>query len=858
MRARPSVERLEGILLLSAVANDFNGDGRADFVAFDRSTATYTVAYSSDPGTAIRVQVGNPRHTIIPVPGDYDGDGRVDFAVYDATVGTFFVKLARDPTVVGISAQLGDPTHSDSIVPVPADYSGTGRTDFAVFDRTTSTYLVKFSSNPGVLALTSQIGDPAHSSSIVPVPADYTGDGRADFGIYDRTVATYFVKSATDPGGLAIAAPVGDPSHANSNDPVPADYSGTNRTDFGVFDRTTATYYVNYASNPGALALTSQIGDPGHVSSIVPVPADYTGGGRADFAIFDKVASIYYVKSAANPGALALVSAIGDRAHASGIDPIPADYSGDGRADFAIQDATVATDFVKYSTAPNTLALVAQVGSPARDNLPIANANVNINGAKDTGGALITDPLIVYDRLTSTYIAPQVTGTVLVNGVPTTGPLPNTVQVGDPTHVNAPVINANVNINGAKNTAGAIINDPLIVYDKTTSTFVAPLVIGTILGPGGVPTTGPLPNTVQLGDPSHENIPIVNANANINGARDTNGNLVNDALIVYDKTTSTFIAPPVRGTILVNGVPTTGILPNTLRFGDPTHDNVPIVNANTNINGAKNTSGALVTDPLILYDRTTATFVAPPVQGVILGPGGVPTTGTLPNTVRVGDPTHDNMPIVNANVNINGAKDTSGALITDPLIVYDGTTSTFVAQQLNGTVLVNGVPTTGPLPNTVQVGDPTHVNAPVINANVNINGAKNTAGAIINDALIVYDQNDALFVAPIIIGTILGPGGVPTTGPLPNTLPLGDPAHDNVAVVNANLNINGARNTSGAVVPDALIVYDRTASTFVAPPVIGTVLVNGVPTTGPLPNTLKIGAPSPGSKQASPSRLYAL
>ena len=48
-RARPTVERLETLLLLSAVPNDFDGDGRPDIVQFDKSTGTFEFAYASSP-----------------------------------------------------------------------------------------------------------------------------------------------------------------------------------------------------------------------------------------------------------------------------------------------------------------------------------------------------------------------------------------------------------------------------------------------------------------------------------------------------------------------------------------------------------------------------------------------------------------------------------------------------------------------------------------------------------------------------------------------------------------------------------------------------------------------------------------
>jgi len=166
--------------------------------------------------------------------------------VWRSSTGMWYILSSLNGQVTW--AQWGDKSLGDS--PVPADYDGDGKTDFGVWRSSDGWWLILQSSNQQLKA--AQWGQ--KSLLDTPVPGDYDGDGKADVAVWRKSDGFWYIlRSATS---QLQWANWGNPA---SDTPVPGDYDGDGKTDIAIWRDSDGTWYVLKSSD--GLLKAAQWGD---------------------------------------------------------------------------------------------------------------------------------------------------------------------------------------------------------------------------------------------------------------------------------------------------------------------------------------------------------------------------------------------------------------------------------------------------------------------------------------------------------------------------------------------------------------------------------------------------------------------
>jgi uncharacterized repeat protein (TIGR03803 family) len=353
------------------VAGDYDGDGRRDFAVFRRLSrpdgsfrvdagwfiipaATGRLLYYPSPNQCV---VRSRISSTIPVPADYTGDGRTDLAEF-CEDGTWSVAdLATGVTTTYAWGLSGD-------IPVPRDYDGDGRADLAVFRPGNGSWYV-FSPTTGTWSefQWGLAGD-------VPVPADYTGDGRIDFAVYRPANGSWFVFD------LATGTHVSYQWGISGDVPVPKDYDRDGRTDLAVWREAAGQWFIYYLGTNTWQAVARGAAGESHedfltlqwgIAGDMPLAADFDGDRAMDLTVFRPSSGEWFVRYSSTGYSYAFAS------YQWGLStdtPLVADFDGDGRTDLVVYRPSTGEWFVRYSSQAYSYAYVSYQWGVA-DDLPI-------------------------------------------------------------------------------------------------------------------------------------------------------------------------------------------------------------------------------------------------------------------------------------------------------------------------------------------------------------------------------------------------------------------------------------------------------------------------------------------------------
>ncbi len=269
-----------------ATPNDYTGDHKADLVYQSYPSHDWVQVGQTTPlapGSVFTSLPVGPFGVPSPEPasGDYNGDLKWEPAEVSGT--TWMSSAWATPVVyqpagmpMGTPAAPG-PHHiaPQTLIPVPGDYDGAGKTVPAYYDQVDATWWIMGH------ATSTQFGIPPSSGGTegydMPSPADYDGDGHTDIAVYRPTDSTFHYLSSKS--GREVVIQEGQPGDM----PVPGDYDGVGHAEAAVATSDFATWYVAGRSDPIATFAPR----PGS-TTVLPTQGDYDGDGKTDPAIFDK------------------------------------------------------------------------------------------------------------------------------------------------------------------------------------------------------------------------------------------------------------------------------------------------------------------------------------------------------------------------------------------------------------------------------------------------------------------------------------------------------------------------------------------------------------------------------------------
>ncbi len=348
----------------------FDGLSEGSFATGTGPVVESFVAVIQNGGITIEFAGGNGTHvnfaaitglTIKPkaVADDFDGDGKADLTVYGQIAGTSlygFTTLtsSSDYTQSIVWDNSGAGFGNDYSIPVIGDYFGEGKPAYAIWyplNNGLMQFLAVSSVNPSeVINVTMGL------STDLPVVGDVDGDGKADFGVFgyypglgyrydfllssrNFDVSQRFIYSNT-PYGYGTS----------TSSPVVGDFDGTGRDGLGYYQPSNGggTFiFVNFSFPRGSGFVTTatptdffEVNYSGPPA--IPIAVNYDGDGISDLAFFGANSGGYYgftiltSSTHFNQSRSIYFDYNGNGFGYSASIPTMADYEGDGIDDFSV------------------------------------------------------------------------------------------------------------------------------------------------------------------------------------------------------------------------------------------------------------------------------------------------------------------------------------------------------------------------------------------------------------------------------------------------------------------------------------------------------------------------------------------
>ena len=255
---------------------DFTGDGKADIGRFTRGTTGDAFVANSDGTKFAADPVKWHDHfsinSEVALSGDFNGDGKADVVTFNrGTAGDVFVALSDGTKFTGDGVLWHDYFGVNDETPAVGDFNGDGRDDIAIFKRGTSGDVLVALSDGTKFGTGALWHDYFGINDETPAIGDFNGDGRDDIAIFKRGTSGDVLVALSDGTKFGTGALWHDYFGINDEIPGVGDFNGDGRDDLVTFVRNTGQAYVTLSDGTKFGTSSLWVGTFG-TSTDLPVP----------------------------------------------------------------------------------------------------------------------------------------------------------------------------------------------------------------------------------------------------------------------------------------------------------------------------------------------------------------------------------------------------------------------------------------------------------------------------------------------------------------------------------------------------------------------------------------------------------
>jgi hypothetical protein len=215
--------------------------------------------------------------------------------LYDPTSSIFYLRSSNTSGYSDSNITYGPTGSSPAWIPLVGDWTGSDTTTIGLYNPATETFYLRNSNTTGY-ADTQFTFDPAGATaSWIPIVGDWTGSGVTTVGLYNPATETFYLKDSNS-GGSADTVFTFDPAGATASwVPLAGDWTGSGVTTIGLYDPAASTFYLKYSNSSGSADNVFAYGPAGASPAWIPVAGNWTGSSVTTVGLFNPTTATYFL-----------------------------------------------------------------------------------------------------------------------------------------------------------------------------------------------------------------------------------------------------------------------------------------------------------------------------------------------------------------------------------------------------------------------------------------------------------------------------------------------------------------------------------------------------------------------------------